>query len=659
MPTKAIMKHTAATARRTVLIALTGAAVMVGAVVVERASFERNQASAMLKLMAAEQAASSILLADERLTMSAKMLAATGDRRWLDRYEANIPLINDAIRRASALAPSSAAKRFDDETRVANDRLVALQRAAFAAVRRGDARSAHRLLGSGLYKHHKRVLAEGTDRFIASTLGTIQSRLRYLQRRTEIAIPLIILICGLGAYALWYRLNVSLQRLHTAFVRAENTIRRLAMNDALTGLANRRALYAQLQDAIASARRDKAKLALFMFDLDHFKPINDEHGHLVGDNVLKEVASRLTAVLPQAVLRSRYGGDEFVVAVRYEGDDDVARTTGHKIITALGPPMTIDGHKLQIGATLGSAIFPNDAATNEELIRKADLALRNAKRQARGAARAYDAVMDVGPETRAQLEAEVRAAVAAGAFVPYFQPIVHLGSGKIRGFEVLCRWQHPTRGLLQPCEFIPLVESLGLIDELTIALLETAFTQARTLPKPTALSINISPQQIQDAALVHNISAVLATTGFDPKRLHIELTENTLVSDLLAAKGVIAALKRLGIRTSLDDFGTGYSSLSYLAELPIDAIKIDRSFIRTLQHNEQSAKIVTAILGLGKSLSITTIAEGIETERQVAFLKAGGCELGQGHYFGKPMPVDDAKAVLQGRRAPSKRQLVA
>jgi diguanylate cyclase (GGDEF)-like protein len=542
---------------------------------------------------------------------------------------------------------------------VANDRLVALERAAFDAVSRGDTKSASRLLGSGLYAHHKRVLAEGTDRFIESTLGAIRTRLVHLQRRTEIAIPLIILICGLGAYALWYRLNVSLSRLHAAFVRAEDTIRRLAMNDALTGLANRRALYTKLQDAIAAAQRDKAKLALFMFDLDRFKPINDEHGHLVGDQVLKEVANRLTAVLPQAVLRSRYGGDEFIAAVEYTGDDEVARRTGEKIITALARPMSIDGHKLRIGATLGSAIFPDDASTNEELIRKADLALRNAKQQARGAARAYDAVMDVGSETRAQLETEIRAAVAAGEFVAYFQPIVDLASGRARGFEVLCRWQHPTRGLLQPSEFIALVESLGLIDELTIALLRTAFTQARLLPKPATLSINVSPQQIQDAALVDNISTLLATTGFDPRRLHVELTENTLVSDLPAAKNVIASLKELGIGTSLDDFGTGYSSLSYLSQLPIDAIKIDRSFIRTMQQNEQSAKIVTAILGLGKSLAITTIAEGIETEREVAFLKAGGCQLGQGHYFGKPMPVREARAFLLGRRSSSKRQLVA
>jgi len=654
------MKHTATTARRTVLIALAGAAIMVTAVVFERTSFERAQRTAMLNLLAANRAASEILLTDERLTMSANMAAATGEKRWLARYNANIPVLESAIRRATELASTPAAQEFDEKTRTASKRLLALGNSAFKELHEGDAKSARYLLDSGLYKHHKEILAEGTARFFESSLGAIRSQLLRLQQRTEIALPLIIVICGLGAYVLWYRLNVSLSRSQSAFVRAEGTIRSLAMSDALTGLANRRALFVELKDALAQAKRNNTKLAVLMIDLDRFKPINDQHGHLVGDLVLKQVAYRLAAALPKAQVQARYGGDEFLAVLKYEGDDNTVQRLGCQVIDTLLQPMCLDGLQMQIGASVGSAVYPRDASTDEELIRKADLALRHAKKHAPGAAVAYDATLDSDTGTRAQLETELRKAIASGALIPYFQPVVELRSGKVRGFEILCRWLHPERGLLQPDEFIPLAESSGLIQELTMALLRTACLNARALPDDVTLAVNIAPQQIQDPSLAHKILAVLSATGFAPHRLEVELTENALVTDLPAAQHVISSLKNLGIKVALDDFGTGYSSLYYLSELPIDMIKIDRSFIRSMRERKESAKIVTAILGLGKSLNLATIAEGVETERDANVLKGKGCSLAQGNYFGRPMPIDDAAAFVRGRQpSSSKRQMVA
>ncbi len=653
------MKHTATTARRTVLIALIGAAVMVGAVIVERTSFERAQRTAMLELLTADRAASQILLADERLTMSANMAAATGERRWLDRYKANLPLVYDAIGRASALATSPFAKGLDSKTRAANDRRISLEKAALKAMSDGDPKAARRLLDSGLYRFHKQSLAEGTTTFFKGTLRAIRSQLLSLQRRTEIALPLIIVLCGLGAYALWYRLNVSLSRSQSAFVRAEGTIRSLAMNDALTGLANRRALFSQLKAAVKLAKRDHSKLAVLMIDLDRFKPINDQHGHLVGDLVLKQVAYRLATALPTARLQARYGGDEFLAVLPFEGDDDIVLRMGHQVVDALLQPMRLDGLRLQIGASVGSAIYPRDATTDEDLIRKADLALRHAKRHAPGGAMAYDAALDVDTEARTQLEAELSTAIAEGALVPYFQAVVHLRSGKTRGFEILCRWPHPTRGLLQPDAFIPLAESSGLIHKLTMSLLRNACLKARAMPDDLTLAVNIAPQQIQDASLAQKIIAVLNETGFPAPRLEVELTETALVTDLPAAKHVISALKTLGIRVALDDFGTGYSSLCYLSELPIDMIKIDRSFIKSMQDRKESGKIVTAILGLGKSLNLATIAEGVESEREANFLKAKGCTLAQGNYFGTPMPFDEVAEFLRRKQGTTKRQMVA
>ena len=653
------MKHTATTARRTVLIALAGAAIMVTGVIMERMSFERAQRAAMLDLLAADQTASQIMLADERLTMSAHMAAATREQRWLDSYNANLTLIDDAIRRASALTATPAAESLDHKMRAANDRLVTLESSAFKALGEGDTKGARRLLDSGLYRHNKWALAEATAEFFESQLAAIRAKLLSLQYRTEFALPLIIVLCGLGAYVLWYRLNVSLSRSQSAFVRAEGTIRSLAMNDALTGLSNRRALFSELKEALAQAEHGRGKLAVLMVDLDRFKPINDQHGHLVGDLVLKQVAYRLAEALPTARVQARYGGDEFLAVLPFEGDNETGQRLGRQVVDALLQPMCLDGLHLQIGASVGSAIYPRDATTDEELIRKADLALRHAKQCMPGGAVAYNAALDGDTDQRTQLESELRTAVAEGALVPYFQPVVDLRSGKTRSFEILCRWPHPTRGLLQPDAFIQLAESTGLIHKLTLSLLRSACLQARALPEEITLAVNIAPQQIQDASLAHKILAVLNETGFPPHRLEVELTETALVTDLPAAKHVISSLKCMGIRVALDDFGTGYSSLCYLSELPIDMIKIDRSFTRSMQERKESGKIVTAILGLGKSLNLATIAEGVETEGSANFLKAKGCTLAQGNFFGKPMPIDEAVAFARRRPATGKRRMVA
>jgi diguanylate cyclase (GGDEF)-like protein len=646
------MKHTATTAQRTVLTALIGAAVMATVVIVERTSFERAQRAAMLELLSANQTAAQILLANERLTMAVNMAAATGERRWQERYSANLPLIEKAINRASTLSDSPAAHRFNSRMRTSNVRLGSLEDAAFKALKAGDRKGARRLLDSGLYRHNKRVLADNTAGFFDSTLVDIRSKLLRLQHRTEIALPLILVLCGLGAYALWYRLNVSLSRSQSAFVRAEGTIRNLAMNDALTGLANRRALFSEFKEALAKARHDDGKLAVLMIDLDRFKPINDQHGHLVGDLVLKQVAYRLAAALPNARVQGRYGGDEFVAVVPFEGDDETVQRMGRQVIEALLQPMSLAGLRLQIGASVGSAIYPRDATRDEELIRKADIALRHAKTHAPGGAVAYEASLDANTEERLQLEADLRTAIAEGTLRPYYQPVVDLRSGKTRSFEILCRWPHPTRGLLQPNTFIPLAEASGLIHKLTLSLLRNACLEARALPEHITLALNIAPQQIQDASLAHKILAVLSETGFAPGRLEVELTETALVTDLPAAKHVISSLKALGIKVALDDFGTGYSSLYYLSELPIDMIKIDGSFTRSMQEREESGKIVTAILGLGKSLNLAAVAECVESERDATFLKTKGCPLAQGNFFGGPMPIDKVLTFL-GRPAPT------
>ena len=353
--------------------------------------------------------------------------------------------------------------------------------------------------------------------------------------------------------------------------------------------------------------------------------------------MLKEVARRLSHVLREGELRARYGGDEFIAAIEYRNDDHTGTRVGRRLIDSLSAPITFDGITVTIGASVGIAIFPTHATHEEELLRKADVALYRAKQDGRGRVRPYDPSMDVDIDARMALEDELRTGIETGEVVPYFQPLVDLESGTVHGFEVLSRWRHPTRGVLQPADFLPLAEAAGLIDALTMAVLRTACHAARSLPATMTLAVNVAPQQIQDERLAEKILAVLMETGFPPERLEIELTENALVNDLAAAKRVITLLKAAGIRIALDDFGTGYSSFCYLSELPFDKIKIDRSFIQTLQERRESAKIVSAIVGLGKSLGVPTIAEGVETRGEVDFLRRIGCSSAQGYYFSEPL----------------------
>ena len=578
--------------------------------------------------------------------MSANMAAETGDQAWIRRYDQNIALIDAAIAEASIIAPPAETARFDAATRVSNDRLVELEREAFSNVRAGGLREASAILRSDEYAMHKRILQEGTDQLIIAVIAAVNADVAAVKQRAfTLAVGLLMASLG-GGFILWRHFNASLMKSETTFLETEGQIRRLAMNDLLTGLANRTFMRHALQTAIERAAKHNTKLAVLMIDLDRFKPINDRHGHLVGDLVLKTVATRLAGALREGDLCSRYGGDEFVALIEYETDDEIPRSLASRIVEALSSPMTIDGMTLQIGASVGFAICPTHATEEEDLIRKADLALYRVKLSGRGQLRAFDASFDIDSDARARLEKELRHGIESGEIVPYFQPLIELTTGRLYGFEVLSRWQHPMRGLLTPDKFIALAEETGQTTDLMIALIYQACRAAAALPRELTLAVNVSPRQLQDEALATKIIGVLSDTGFAPHRLEVELTEQALVTDIALAKRVICSLKRHSIRVALDDFGTGYSSLGYLAELPFDTLKIDRSFIETMHDRSESVKIVTAIIGLGKSLGLTTVAEGVEEERDATLLRGLGCDFSQGYLYSKPIPAAELAGLL-------------
>ena len=396
MHSGSIVKQATATARRATKIAILGAVAIICAFVAERVYFQSQISAATGKLIAANRSADSILLADERLTMSANMAAATGEERWIDRYEANIPVIDAAITEAVGLAPPAVANRFDAETRVANDRLVALERQSFDKIHSGNTEAARAILDGPTYFRFKEILSEGTSRFVDGTIAFVSAELASVEQRALAAVGLLLLVSAAGALLMWRVLDASLKKSETAMLEAERKIQTLAMNDLLTGLANRHSLRQALHTAITRAKRHQTKLAILMIDLDRFKPINDRYGHLIGDLVLKAVAERMADALGQEGLRARYGGDEFVAAVEYSDDEEIPRSIGRRLIDALSEAMTFDSLTVQIGASVGIATYPIDGTAEEELIRKADIALYRAKQDGRGSIPFYDASMHTG-----------------------------------------------------------------------------------------------------------------------------------------------------------------------------------------------------------------------------------------------------------------------
>ncbi len=498
------------------------------------------------------------------------MAVATGARRWVDDYDTHLPELDEALARAKALAPPAAAGRFDQQTRVANEELANMRESAFEAVTVGAVDVARTIFDGERYKSNTRMLAAATAEFTAVTVQATQAELAAPKLRALVVGIVVLLGALLLGAALWRRLNNRLARSRTFFLDAEDRMHRLASSDLLTGLANRAALHDAMATAMARATRDGHHLAVLMIDLDRFKPVNDRYGHMVGDLVLKEVAHRLRRCLRGGELQARYGGDEFVVVVEDNGDPANLQKVARRIVQALGEPMVIEHLSAGIGASVGIARYPDDAHSGDELLRKAASALYRAKARSRGDECFYEGSLDEQVADRAALEQAMREGIARGEFVPYDQPIVDLANRSVRSLELLCRWNHPQRGLLAPAQFIALAEDTGLVGPMMLSTLRQACVDLRRLPALWRLSINIAPLQILDATLVPQLLAVLREFAVPPHRLDVELTETALVSDTARARQVMRAMKAAGMTVTLDDFGTGYSSLCYLAEMTFD-----------------------------------------------------------------------------------------
>jgi len=428
--------------------------------------------------------------------------------------------------------------------------------------------------------------------------------------------------------------------------KAEAKINHMARHDALTGLPNRILLREQMERALARVDRGE-QLAVLYLDLDRFKSVNDTLGHPVGDLLLCAVTERLRSTVRGSDIVARLGGDEFAVIQTGTAQPTGATALATRIIETVARPFEIDGHQIVIGASVGIAVAPNDGNKPDQLLRSSDMALYRAKTDGRGTHHFFEPKMDAQMQERRILELDLRKALAQEEFELYFQPLIDATTRRVSGFEALVRWNHPTRGIVGPVEFIPLAEEIGLIGQLSDWVLRQACTEATSWGGDLAIAVNLSPAQFRNSTIVSSVVSALSSSGLAATRLELEITETVLLQDSLSVLNDLHALRALGVRISMDDFGTGYSSLSYLRSFPFDKIKIDRSFVAELEKKQDCVAIIRAVTGLGDSFGMTTTAEGVETLDQFNILRAEGCTQVQGYLFSPPRPAKDIPGLLK------------
>lgn len=456
-----------------------------------------------------------------------------------------------------------------------------------------------------------------------------------------IALGLIGITLGLLVFDLHMRSRV---RRHNAELEVANAkLRHAATHDALTGLPNRSLLADRLHQAISHSQRQPSPFAVALIDLDRFKSVNDSLGHLAGDELLRQIVMRLQPLLRASDTLARMGGDEFVMILA-DGTCEGAAQALHRIQQDITRPITVSGVELRISCSIGVALYPADAKDSETLMRHADAAMYHAKKEGRDNIQFFAEGMASFVREKLEIESGLRHALANNEFVLHYQPKVDISSGRIDGAEALIRWAHPERGLVLPAAFIPVAEETGLIRPIGEWVLREACSELRRWHDAgfsrLRMSVNLSAEQFQQSALLKIVQSALEDAGIPPQYLELELTESCVMRDAERSIQVLTELADLGVCISVDDFGTGYSSLSYLSRLPLQRLKIDRSFIRDIENSRDDAEIIRAIVSMAHSLKLNVTAEGVETGAQHDFLRTLGCEQYQGFLCSPPVPAD-------------------
>jgi diguanylate cyclase (GGDEF)-like protein len=482
----------------------------------------------------------------------------------------------------------------------------------------------------------EQVIAAQSDRFA------------YLWRAvlaTALVVPLIALL----GYMNW-QLARSRLRESEAKLELAQRIEYLAYHDGLTGLPNRSMFSKLLAQSISESRRYDRQLAVAFLDLDRFKQINDTLGHEAGDQLLREVAIRLRSCVRESDTVARLGGDEFVVVLLAMDDGKYAATVAQKILSVIAGPFTLIGHEFRITASIGISTFPHDGLDEQTLTKNADIAMYQAKEEGKNNFQFYSEKLNAHSLERLTLESSLRHALERKEFRLHYQAKRDIVSGRITGTEALLRWQHPDLGTVAPMQFIPIAEETGLIVPigkwvLRTACLQNVAWQNQGLPR-LSIAVNLTARQFAEEHLLTDVTAILVATGMDPHLLELEITESMLIHNVEDTRRILTGLKALGIRIAIDDFGTGYTSLATLQRFPLDTIKIDRSLIRDISGTTEDTGLADAIIAMGKSLSLTVVAQGVETRDQAEFLRNHACDELQGFYFKRPLPPDEFTKLL-------------
>lgn len=467
---------------------------------------------------------------------------------------------------------------------------------------------------------------------------------------TALAVLIITLLCIYMVRRIWISsltLSQSMLKLSASEAQAQH----LAFHDVLTGLPNRALVEERLTQALALAARHEQQVALLLIDLDRFKSINDTYGHHAGDDLIIEVSHRLSALVRASDTVGRIGGDEFIIVMPEVENISQVQALSKRIIEALAKPYVLLGSDVWSGASIGLTLAPRDGLDRLELMRKADIALYEAKNSGRGQYRQFEAAMDESVRTRQAIASDLRSALRAfTGLAVWYQPLMDINGQQVVGLEALLRWQHPTRGNIAPGEFIAIAEETGLILPLGEWVLREACKATKRYPQ-LIVAVNISPVQFRASGFVQRVIDIVQEAGCDPQRLELEITEGVLIEDEREARAIIVALRAAGFRIALDDFGTGYSSLNYLSHFPVDKIKIDRSFTQSLGVAENSTAIVESVVRLGHAMGLTVTAEGVETDSQMSALADAGCNQLQGFLFSQAVPLEQlADIVGPGRQ---------
>jgi len=451
------------------------------------------------------------------------------------------------------------------------------------------------------------------------------------------------------------KLFTTLVRDETERAEAEAIIRRMAMHDSLTGLANRNLLQKRLDDSLKMAKRLNKKTSVLFLDLDLFKPVNDLYGHATGDKLLQIVGQRLVECAREIDTVARLGGDEFAIILTNLDHENAVPHIADRILESIQKPIEIDGNEHTVGTSIGISFYPDDSNDPQELLRMADVALYQAKDDGRRVFRMYDPNMDAVAKAEKQMEIDLAQAIEKNELVLHYQPQLDAIDYTVVGAEALVRWEHPEKGLVPPYEFIPIAENSGLILPVGQWVMEEACRQAKQWQDdgmdPFRVSVNISARQFQSHDFVANVQETLEKSGLDPRWLELEITEGMVIDKTDLAVEKLEQLAGLGITLSIDDFGTGYSSLAYLKRFSVHQLKVDQSFVRDIVDDHDDAAITDAIIRLGHSLGLTIVAEGVETEEHIEILRQKGCDVMQGYFFSKPLPSENFVEWLQKKNS--------